>query len=105
METWRILVFIAILAVLFIGAWYAIKLKGEELREQLYVYPKNGHHYLPLFRFRMKCPTSGEWFDAIICQDYNTKHLYVRERKDFFDKFVKLIDWENGTKDRQCKPS
>lgn len=43
----------------FIGAWYAIKLKGEELREQLYVYPKNGHQYLPLFRCRLKCPASG----------------------------------------------
>lgn len=62
METWRILVFIAILAVLFIGAWYAIKLKGEELREQ----------------------------------------LYVREKKDFFDKFVKLIDWKDGNKSGQC---
>lgn len=27
------------------------------------------------------------------------KHLYVRDRKDFFDKFVKLLDWENGTKE------
>lgn len=56
---------------------------------------KNGHHYLPLFRCRMKCPATGEWFDALIYQDYNTKHLYVRDRKDFFDKFVKLLDWEN----------
>ena len=31
------------------------------------------------------------------------KHLYVRDRKDFFDKFVKLLDWENGTKESgQC---
>lgn len=96
METWRILVFIAILAVLSIGAWYATKLKWEELREQLYVYPKNGHQYLPLWRCRMKCPTTGQWFDAIIYQDYNTKHLYVRERKDFLDKFIKLKDYENG---------
>lgn len=47
--------------------------------------------------------TIGEWFDALIYQDYNTKHLYVRDRKDFFDKFVKLLDWENGTKESgQC---
>lgn len=76
-----ILVFIAALAVLSIGAWYAIKLNGEEIRGKLYVYPKNGHQYMPLFKCRMKCPASGEWFDALIYQDYNTKHLYVRERK------------------------
>lgn len=102
METWRILVFIAILAVLFIGAWYAIKLKGEELREQLYVYPKNGHHYLPLWSCRTFHPTTGQWFDALIYQDYDSKHLYVREKKDFFDKFVKLIDWKDGDKSGQC---
>lgn len=89
METWRIVIPIVVLVLCTIGAWY--------------VYPKNGHHYLPLFRCRMKCPATGEWFDALIYQDYNTKHLYVRDRKDFFDKFVKLLDWENGTKESgQC---
>lgn len=47
----------------------------------------------------MKCPISGQWLDALIYQDYGTRHLYVRERKDFFDKFdkfVKLVDWEKG---------
>lgn len=100
MEIWKILVFIAIFAVLLVGAWYAIKLKSEELREQLYVYPENGHHYLLLFRCRLKCPTSGQWFDALIYQDYDSKYLYVRERKDFFDKFVKFNDWRNENKDR-----
>ena len=80
-----------------IGLWYAVKLRLKEIRDKLYVYPKNGHYYEPLFRCRMKNPTSGEWFDAIIYQDYNTKHLYVRERKDFLDKFVKLKDWKNGS--------
>lgn len=100
METWRILVFIAVFAVLLVGAWYAIKLKSEELREQLYVYPENGHHYLPLSRCRLKCPTSGQWFDALIYQDYDSKCLYVRERKDFFDKFVRFNDWRNENKGR-----
>lgn len=56
----------------------------------MYVYPKNGHQYMPLYRCRMKCPASGEWFDALIYQDCKTENLYVRDRKDFLDKFVKL---------------
>ena len=63
----------------------------------MYVYPKNGHHYLPLFSCRTFYPATGEWFDALIYQDYSTKHLYVRDRKDFFDKFAKFLDWKNGT--------
>lgn len=95
METWRIAIPIAAAILLVISAWYIAKLRLKELRDKMYVCPKNGHQYMPLFRCRLKCPASGEWFDAIIYQDYNTKHLYVRERKDFLDKFVKLLDWEN----------
>lgn len=90
------IILIAALVLCTLGAWYAVKLKVKEIEDSLYVYPKNGHQYMPLFRCRMKCPASGEWFDALIYQDYNTKHLYVRDKKDFFDKFVKLKDYENG---------
>lgn len=84
------------IAILIIAIFYIYKIRLKEIRGKLYVYPKNGHQYMPLFRCRMKCPASGEWFDALIYQDYNTKHLYVRDKKDFFDKFVKLKDYENG---------
>lgn len=90
------IILIAVFVLCTLGAWYAVKLNIKEIENSLYVYPKNGHQYMPLFRCRMKCPASGEWFDALIYQDYNTKHLYVRDKKDFFDKFVKLKDYENG---------
>lgn len=95
MEAWRIAIPIVVLILCSIGAWYAVRLWVKEIKGSLYVYPKNGHQYMPLFRCRMKCPASGEWFDALIYQDYDSKHLYVREKKDFFDKFVKLTKWEN----------
>ena len=96
METWRIVIPLIMGAILIIASFYIIKLRLKEIRGKLYVYPKNGRQYMPLFRCRLKCPASGEWFDALIYQDYNTKHLYVRDKKDFFDKFVKLKDYENG---------
>lgn len=77
METWRI----AIPIVVFI------------------VYPKTGHKYMPLYRCRMKNPVSGEWFNALIYQGMENGEEY----KDSFDKFVKLLDWENETKESgQC---
>ena len=94
MEVWKIIIPIVVFILCPLG--YATKLKLKEIREKLYIYPKNGHQYLPLFRCRLKCPASGQWFDALIYQDYDSKYLYVREKKDFFDKFVKLIDWETG---------
>lgn len=97
METWKIVIPIVILILCALCSWYVVRLRLKEIRNKLYVYPKNGHYYEPLFRCRMKNPTSGEWFDAIIYQNYDTKNLYVRERKDFLDEFIKLKDWKNGS--------
>ena len=101
METWKIIVFVVILVLLMLGAWYAIKLQWKELEKRTYVYPKTGHKYMPLYRCRMKCPASGEWFDALIYEDYKTEKLYVRDRKDFLDKFIKLTEYNNGNNSKQ----
>lgn len=101
MEAWRIAIPIVVLILASIGAWYVVRLRVKEIRSITFVYPKNGHHYIPLYRCRMKCPASGEWFDAIIYQECNTERLYVRDRKDFLDKFVKLKDYENGNNSKQ----
>lgn len=100
METWKIIIPIVILILCALGSWYVVRLRLKEIREQLYVYPKNGHQYMPLFRCRMKNPTSGEWFDAIIYKGVEDEKFYVRERKDFLNKFVKLKDWKNGNSNR-----
>lgn len=34
--------------------------------------------------------------DVLIYIGLKDGNLYVRERKDFLDKFVKLTDWKNG---------
>lgn len=103
METWRIAIPIVVFILCVIGARYVIRLRIKEIRSITYVYPKTGHKYMPLYRCRMKNPVSGEWFNALIYQGMENGELYVREYKDFFDKFVKLLDWENETKESgQC---
>lgn len=74
MEAWRIAIPIVVLILASIGA--SVRL----MRDRMYVYPKNGHQYIPLYRCRMKCPASGEWFDALIYEDCETEKLYVRDR-------------------------
>lgn len=44
-------------------------------------------HGLLLSYCKLKCPSTGEWFDAITY-------------KGVEDKFVKLNDWKNGNKDK-----
>ena len=96
MEICKVFIITVIVVIALCGAIYSIYLINcEQKKENIYVYPKNGHQYMPLYRCRMKCPASGEWFDALIYQDCKTENLYVRDRKDFLDKFVKLTEWEN----------
>lgn len=99
MEAWRIAIPIIVLIVACIVAYYTNRIMVKERNERTYVYPKTGYKYMPLYRCRMKNPTSGEWFNALIYQGMENGELYVREYKDFFDKFVKLLDRENGTKE------
>ena len=99
MEIWRIVIPVVIFILYVIGVWYVMRLRVKQIRNRTYVYPKTGHKYMPLYRCRMKNPVSGEWFNALIYQGMENGELYVREYKDFFDKFVKLLDWENGTKE------
>ena len=95
MET-RMIILVCLVIFSIIGAWFAIKLLNKELNSRLYIYPKTEHTYLPIYRCKLKCPSTGEWFDAIIYKGVEDEKYYVRERKDFFDKFVKLKDYENG---------
>lgn len=69
----------------------------KERNERTYVYPNTGRKYMPLYRCKLKCPVNREWFDALIYQGLDDGgKLYIREKKDFLDKFVKLKDYENG---------
>lgn len=96
--TTQIIVFVCALLII-VGAWVLlVYLRNKEVKEKTYIYPKTGQKYMSLFRCRMKVPSTGEWFDAIIYKGVEDEKFYVRERKDFLDKFVKLNDWENGNR-------
>lgn len=97
MET-KIIILVCLIILFIIGEVYLYKWLKKDFDKKLYIYPKTEHRYLPLYRCKLKCPSTGEWFDAIIYEGMDDKKCYVRERKDFFDKFVKLNDWKNGIK-------
>lgn len=86
---------ILICIVVLICAFFLIRKHIKSLNENVYVYPKTKHKYLLLHNNKLKCPSTGEWFDAVIYYGVNDKQYYTREKEDFFDKFVKLKDFKN----------
>lgn len=96
MENKLLLILICIIIFLIIGEALLYKWLKKDFNKKLYIYPKTEHTYLPIDECKLKCPSTGEWFNAIIYKGVEDDKYYVRERKDFFDKFVKLNDWKNG---------
>lgn len=41
---------------------------------------------------RMKNPATRKWVDCIIYSDIDNGSIYVREKKDFFEKFIEVIE-------------
>lgn len=77
--------------------------KANELQKKnIYVYPKTKNKYLVKGIVKMKDTLSLEWIDAVLYISLKNGNYYVREEKQFFDKFITLKEWEkqDGTKSR-----
>lgn len=56
-------------------------------------YSHEGRYEVVSMFARMKHPDTGEWFSAVIYTDCdNAEKLYVRERRDFLNKFKRVKD-------------
>lgn len=96
--------------VLIIGIGVALAIlagllyySNKSQKSQIYVYPKTKNQYLVKGIVKMKDTLSLEWVDAVLYISLKNGNYYVREEKQFFDKFVTLKDWEetNGCKSRR----
>lgn len=91
--------FIIIGAITLCVLFYFVNKKAiEEPEKNIYVYPETGNQYKVIYRCKMKLPIDRIWIDAMIYIGLKDGNFYVRERKEFFDKFVKLKDWKNENK-------
>lgn len=44
----------------------------------------------------MKDTLSNEWIDAVLYSSLKNGQYYVRDKRQFLDKFVTLEDWEES---------
>lgn len=95
-------IIILILIVIFACLVWLLYKANELQKKNIYVYPKTKNKYLIKGIVKMKDTLSLEWVDAVLYISLKNGNYYVREEKQFFDKFVTLKDWEetNGCKSR-----
>lgn len=94
-------VIVLVLIVASIGLVWLLYKANELQKKNIYVYPKTKNKYLVKGIVKMKDINSGEWTDAVLYVSMKNGHHYVREKRQFLDKFVTLKDWEkngNGNK-------
>lgn len=95
------IIIVLILIVASIGLVWLLYKANELQKKNIYVYPKTKNQYLVKGIVKMKDINSGEWTDAVLYVSMKNGHHYVREKRQFLDKFVTLKDWEkngNGNK-------
>lgn len=61
-----------------------------------YFYPKNKHYYDVIEEVRCKDRITGKWYDAVLYTD--GKGTYVREKNDFYNKFIRQQLWQEKLK-------
>lgn len=94
MEICKVFIITVIVVIALCGAIYSIYLMNCEQKKNIYVYPKTKNKYLVKGIVKMKDTLSLEWVDAVLYISLKNGNYYVREEKQFFDKFVTLKEWE-----------
>lgn len=89
---------VTVVVVVIALCWliYTIHLLSCEQKKRIYVYPKTKNQYYAKGIVKMKDMDSGEWIDAVLYMSLKNGHYYVREKRQFLDKFVTLEDWEES---------
>lgn len=96
MEIWKVLVVTVVVVIALCWLIYTIHLLNCNQKKRIYVYPKTKNQYYAKGIIKMKDMDSGEWIDAVLYMSLKNGHYYVREKRQFLDKFVTLKDWEES---------
>lgn len=104
MEIWQVFVFTVVMVGVLCGAIYLAHWIDCKEKERIYVYPKTKNQYYAKGIVKMKDTDSGEWIDAVLYISLKNGHCYVRDKRQFLDKFVTLKDWEkSGGNDKSSR--
>lgn len=96
MEIWKVLIVTVVVVIALCWIIYTDHLLSCNQKKRIYVYPKTKNQYYAKGIVKMKDMDSGEWIDAVLYMSLKNGHYYVREKRQFLDKFVTLEDWEES---------
>lgn len=81
-------------AVITLVGLTALYLQNYIRKNKVYVYPITKQQYYVKGIVRMRDITSPVWVDAILYVSLRDGQFYVREKDEFFNKFITLKQWK-----------
>ena len=97
MEIYKVFIITVIVVIALCGAIYSIYLRNcKQKKKKIYVYPETKNKYLAKGIVKMKDTLSSKWIDAVLYISFKNGEYYVRDKRQFLDKFVTLEDWEES---------
>lgn len=94
----KFIITIVICAVYTVGIWYLVRSMRKTARTHIFVHPGNKYRYYADRMAKLKNPSTGEWHEAIIYKGIDDGNIYVRDKRDFINKFIPIEEWEKITK-------
>jgi hypothetical protein len=67
-------------------------------KRKIYIHIETGKEYIPESVIQMKHPVTRKWVDAVLYKSLENGNIYVREKEDFIEKFIRLVDREEANK-------
>lgn len=100
METPTLVIINALVVFVAYIIWF-VRSTIRRIEKDAYVHKRKGTKYLFMEYVKSKNPDTGEWYNAVRYCSLEDHKCYVREAKDFFDKFAHLSSWKSNNKQYQ----
>lgn len=98
MTAQSLFIMLLVIAIILVGLVALIFELCRIYKGKIYIHIETGKEYMPESVIQMKHPVTRKWVDAVLYRSLENGNIYVREREDFIEKFVRLVDKEEANK-------
>lgn len=98
MTAQSLFIILLVIAIILVGLVALIFELCRIYKEKIYIHIETGKEYMPESVIQMKHPVTRKWVDAVLYRSLENGNIYVREREDFIEKFIRLVDKEEANK-------
>jgi hypothetical protein len=98
MESMTLFIILLVIAIILVGLVALIFDLCRIYKRKIYIHIETGKEYMPESVIQMKHPVTRKWVEAVLYRSLENGNIYVREKEDFIEKFIRLVDRAEANK-------